>query len=77
MYTVPFPLQFGHGLANENSHPTEAWHLWTLSSVLEDLDYVDDICLLGNRYTDILEKTNTPLVTAKQLGLEINIEKTK
>ena len=31
---------------------------WTLTSVLEDLDYADDISLLASKYTDIQEKPN-------------------
>jgi len=31
---------------------------WTLTSVLEDLDYADDVALLSGKHTDMQEKTN-------------------
>ena len=50
---------------------------WTLTSVLEDLDYADDIVLLAQRHQDIQDKTNALATTAGNLGLKINIKKTR
>lgn len=50
---------------------------WTLTSVLEDLDYADDIALLAHRHQDMQTKTNALATTAGNLGLKINIKKTK
>ena len=50
---------------------------WTLTSILEDLDYVDDIALPSPRYQDMQAKTNTLATTAGTLGLEISIKKTR
>ena len=45
---------------------------WTLTSVLEDLDYVDDIVLLAQRYQDMQEKNNTLATIAGSLDLKIS-----
>ena len=45
---------------------------WSLTSVLEDLDYADDIVLLGQRYQDIQAKTNALATTAGSLGFKIS-----
>ena len=50
---------------------------WTLTSVLEDLDYADDIALLARRHQDMQAKTNALATTAGNLGLKINIKKTR
>ena len=50
---------------------------WTLTSVLEDLDYADDIVLLAHRHQDMQDKTNGLATTAGNLGLRINIKKTR
>ena len=50
---------------------------WTLTSVLEDLDYADDIVLLAHRHQDMQDKTNALATTAGNLGLKINIKKTR
>ena len=49
---------------------------WTLTSVLEDLDYADDIVLLA-QHQDMQDKTNALATTAENLGLKINIKKTR
>ena len=49
---------------------------WTLTSVLEDLDYADDIALLAHRHQNMQAKTNA-LATAGSLGLKINTKKTR
>ena len=50
---------------------------WTLTSVLEDLVYADDIALLAYRHQDIQAKTNALATTAGNLGLKINSKKTR
>ena len=50
---------------------------WTLTSVLEDLDYADDISLLSGRYQDIQDKTETLSVTSRSVGLKISERKTQ
>ena len=50
--------------------------LWKLTSVLEDLDYADDVALFSSRFADLQEKTDR-LVTTVGVGLKINPCKTK
>ena len=50
---------------------------WTLTSGLEDLDYADDIVLLAHRHQDMQDKTNALATTSGNLGLKININKTR
>ena len=50
---------------------------WTLMTQLEDLDYVDDICLLSHRLRDIQDKTTRLEETARKIGLKVNAKKTK
>ena len=50
---------------------------WTLTSVLEDLDYADDIVLLAHRHQDMQDKTNALATTSGNLGLKINTKKTR
>ena len=48
---------------------------WTLTEVLEDLDFADDIVLLASRYVDIQNKTDVMAEISKGIGLDVNIEK--
>ncbi|KAI0234485.1 hypothetical protein LSAT2_015232, partial [Lamellibrachia satsuma] len=50
---------------------------WTLTSILEDLDYADNIGLLSNRHKDMQEKMDKLTRTAPQIGLKLNTTKTK
>jgi len=50
---------------------------WTLTSVLEDLDYADDLGLLSHRHQDIQQKTDLLNTTASTVGLRVNAKKTK
>jgi len=50
---------------------------WTLTTVLEDLDYADDVALLSSKHQDMQEKTNKFSVTSETVGLKVNISKTK
>ena len=46
-----------------------------MTSVLEDLDYADDIVPFAPRYQDMQEKTNALATTARSLGLKISTRK--
>ena len=50
---------------------------WTLSTVLEDLDYANDIALLSHSFHDIQEKTDSLNRFARQVGLQVNPIKTE
>ena len=50
---------------------------WKLTSVLEDLDYADDVALLSSGFSDLQEKTDRLVTTAGVVGLKINPRKTK
>ena len=44
---------------------------------MEDLDYVDDICLLAQRFCDMKEKLKRLQGEAELVGLHIHINNTK
>jgi len=48
-----------------------------MSLRLEYLDYADDLCLLTHRLPDMNVNGETPQETGGQVGLKINIQKTK
>ena len=50
---------------------------WKFTTVLEDLDYVDDIALLSSRYKDLQEKCTRLHQVSRYTGLCINTTKTK
>lgn len=50
---------------------------WTFTSILEDLDYADDIVLLSSRFLDIQQKTSSLADYASMIGLKVNTKKTK
>ncbi|KAJ8717892.1 hypothetical protein PYW07_005822 [Mythimna separata] len=50
---------------------------WGLSSVLEDLDYADDLCLLSHTHADMQAKLNDLRQEAAKTGLKINSRKTQ
>lgn len=50
---------------------------WTLTTVLEDLDYADDLGLLSSRHQDIQQKTETLSEIANTIGLRVNTKKTQ
>jgi len=50
---------------------------WNLTDRLEDLDYVDDICLLAHTFNDIRTKLRRLQQETAKIGLKINISKTK
>lgn len=50
---------------------------WYLTQKLEDLDYADDISLLAQTHEDLQRRINKLAKCAAEVGLEININKTK
>ena len=50
---------------------------WKITSVLEDLDFADDIALLSSRCVDIKDKTSRLVDEAVRVGLKINAKKSK
>ena len=50
---------------------------WKLTSVLEDLDFADNIALLSSRCVDIEEKTSRLVDETARVGLKINAMKSK
>jgi len=50
---------------------------WKFTTMLEDLDYADDIALLSSKHQHMQEKTNRICKNAENIGLQINTDKTK
>ena len=50
---------------------------WGLHSRLEDLDFADDLCILAQRHSDMKEKLIALNDSARQVGLKVNVKKTK
>ena len=50
---------------------------WALTSILEDMNYADDIGLMSSRHNDMQEKMDKLTTTAPQIGLKLNTAKTK
>ena len=50
---------------------------WTLTSLLEDIDFADDIALLSSTAEHLQRKTNDLVKVAEQVGLKISKKKTK
>ena len=50
---------------------------WTFTSIMEDLDYADDIGLLFSRHKDIHEKMDKLTTAAPHIGLKLKTTKTK
>ena len=50
---------------------------WNFTSMLEDLDFADDIVLVSSKYEHIQNKTNRLLDNAGRLGLKLNAQKCK
>ena len=50
---------------------------WTFTETLEDIDFADDIALLAHRQKDIQGKTEDLATYGKQIGLNINSDKTE
>ena len=50
---------------------------WTLTNVLEDIDFADDICLLSQSHSDMQQKTNDLNANGGCLGFKTSTSKTK
>jgi len=50
---------------------------WRFTSILEDLDFADDIALLSSRYDDIRDNISRLADEAARVGLKINAKKSK
>ena len=50
---------------------------WDFTTVLEDLDFADDIALLASKHEHIQIKTNRLVEEARRTGLKLNAEKCK
>ena len=50
---------------------------WTLTSSLEDLVFADDISMLSSRHRDIQDKSDRLTTLVSQLGMNIQVKKTK
>ena len=50
---------------------------WTLTSMLEDIDFADDIALLSSNANHLQKKISDLNLNAIKIGLEINKKKTK
>ena len=50
---------------------------WNFTSMLEDLDFADDIVLVSSKYEHIQNKTNRLVHNAGRLGLKLNAQKCK
>ena len=50
---------------------------WTLTSSLEDLVFADNISMLSSRHRDIQDKSDRLTTLASQLGMNIQVKKTK
>ena len=49
---------------------------WTLTSMLEDIDFADDIVLLSSNDNHLQKKTNDLNLNAMKIDLKINKKKT-
>ena len=50
---------------------------WTLTSMIEDIDFADDISLLSSNSNHLQKKTNDLNLNARKIGLKTNKKKTK
>ena len=50
---------------------------WNFTTVLEDLEFADDIALLSSRLNDLHEKTGRLTEEAARVGLKLNVRKCK
>ena len=50
---------------------------WRLQESLEDMEYVDDVCLVSHKYERMQMKLDDPWKESKKAGLEINSSKTE
>ena len=50
---------------------------WNLTTVLKDLDFVDEIALLSSKFNDLREKIGRLMEEAARVGLKFNARKCK
>jgi hypothetical protein len=50
---------------------------WRLKESLEDMEYVNNVCLVSHRYKHVLRKLDDLWEESKKEGLEINSPKTE
>ena len=50
---------------------------WNFMTVLEDLDFVDDIALLSTKIKDLKDKTKNVIKESERVGLKLNAKKCK
>ena len=50
---------------------------WNFKTVLEDLDFADDLALLSSKFNDLHEKTGRLTEEAARVGLKLNVKKCK
>lgn len=77
MSSLLFNLTIDWVLKNTIKQQTPRGIRWTPFTMLEDLDFADDIALMSHKYEHIQEKSTTLNNTAKTVGLKINYKKSK
>ena len=78
MHSLTISFHPCHRLVDDRNHQNGNRGIrWTLTSILEDLDYADDIGLLSSRHKDMQEKMDKLTTTAPQIWLKLNTAKTK
>ena len=50
---------------------------WNFMTVLEDLDFADDIALLSSKIQDLKDETKTVIKESERVGLKLNAKKCK
>ena len=58
-------------------HQVEGGLRWTKANILNGLAYADDISIIAEDVDSIIALTDSLVVEAKKLGLNVNIQKTK
>ena len=78
MYSLPFLFIFGiDWVLKQVTCGGRRGIRRTLTSVLEDLDYADDIALFAHVHQGMQANTSALATTAGNLGLKINVKKTR
>ena len=62
-------------MKNTNNQKRGIW--WNFTTILEDLDYADDLVLISSRYEDMKSKSERLYNVAAATGMKINFKKTK
>jgi hypothetical protein len=65
------------GVLNETFHGKAQGILWKLTQTLDDLDYIDEVCLLSHKYDHMQSKLTDLHNIFHKVGLEINYSKTE